>query len=347
MSINKIKKWLPLSKRSHYLNTSAYKVVSNQPVKVLVMSIVSINAAMLTACQSTHTPMHTQASHTLSNNIEDIQLFNIDHNQPSSAQRSKEFLLAAINSHLSHEYTAVSQLRYHASPYVGVDDIESNDDSLFKTFLKVREFQRQKYGYESDDEYDYYDYYEDYAQENAFRSEDDYLADDTIDTYLRYDDEIAGTLPFPNYDMSKETAFTEDYRDTSSDVYTYIWNSDDCLTTYSIGLDDLLENEPEINSKDERIAQLKSDYESCYSTVKEDHKQTIEAATGYPKQYIETQNSCMTNFHQQIDSLLSPERSIQSISYDEYDSIYQTYHVCNSSYQLTFFDCYKACHCAC
>ncbi|WP_230661144.1 hypothetical protein [Psychrobacter sp. I-STPA10] len=346
MSLNKVKKnkvknWLGLSKHqlskphqtanSHisitHVTTNSHTSITKKSPKLLVISIISTNLAMLAGCQSTTGVNSSQTTPIVSanaTNVEDIQLFNIDKNQSSSAQRAKDFLLSAINEHLNSEHTSVTQLRYHASPYVGVDDIETNDDSLFKTFLKVREFQRQKYGDgDADDGYE-----TDTEERTPYRSEEDYLADDSIDTYLRYDDEVAGTLPYEGYDVSKEIILTDDYQDNSDNIYYYTSSYDDCLTSYSIDLDELLEVEPNIDINDKRITKLKTTYDECTSTVNKKYKKTIDAAIGYQTQYIDGQHNCSATFHQQINSLLSPQRSNQSINYDEYDSIYQTYAVC-------------------
>ncbi|WP_227430368.1 hypothetical protein [Psychrobacter sp. I-STPA6b] len=318
----------------HIIKSKKFKYLP----KVLTLSIISVNMALLSGCQSTahlnnasnntsninnSTSAHLPATTgILTQDVKDIQLFNINDTQPSNAQQAKTFFLQSLERHLNTEHTAVTQLRYHASTYVGTDDIESDDDSLFETFLKVREFQREKYGYATDDSLT------SEAEENPFRRKEPYLADEKISKYIRYDDEVAGTVPYEGYDISKETGLSSEYKDRNSKLYDYTYSHDDCVIDYSAQLDDLVTDNPEIDGEDEQVIDLKNEYEACSTSIKEEYQADIDSAIGYQPSYVTGQNQCASIFHQQIDALLSPQRPEKEISYDDYDSIYQTYYVC-------------------
>ncbi|MDO5768858.1 MAG: hypothetical protein Q4P13_05085 [Psychrobacter sp.] len=241
---------------------------------------------------------------------------------PSADGQARLRLLKSINQHLTHNHVSVSQFNHHAAPYIKDGSVDALSDSLLRTLFNTFAKGLDEKGSSEEDGYD-----EEESYEPAFRDEDEYLQDPKA-LYLNYSDELANRLPEVGYSITRQTGMSEDFVETTDRAIEYVDTIDDCLVDYSYELDELISDNPKLTANDAKIKPFKKAYGECLAQSQKSYVDTIKAATGYQRQYINNQLSCVKQYDNRLADLLNSSRTPKQVDYDHYDSIYQSYDVC-------------------
>lgn len=280
-------------------------------------SVLGVALAMLSACQSIPTKKSDVSWHAYQP-IKASEVF-------GQHQNTKEFtaqarLVRAMAEHLSKERIVSSEYYTQEVPSLLQESLDKDADPLWVTIAKVRDYQ-----YEAPEEKNY-----------AFRQMSDYSDEEGL--YLRYYDEVAGTTPTPDYDLTRLDGLAKGY-ELNAPVQRLHKQYRSCVKRASYELDSLVKQNPAITINHASVKQVSEDLSACLLKADTKGKKSLAKLTGYQAQDVEYLRHCVSGYRQDLMSVLSPNRTqkrYEGEAYDLYDTVYGHYAVCNMGYVASF-----------
>lgn len=279
---------------------------------LLRASVVCVTLALLGACQSlptrqTHmpdTPTPMKAS----------QIFGQYQNTKESTAQAR--LVQAMAQHLAKERTVVTDYYTQETPSLPKDSLDTDADPLWITIAKVREYTGEQP--EEDN--------------HAFRRSGDYSDEEGL--YLRYYDEVAGTTPTPDYEMTRLDGLAKGY-ELNAPVQRLRRQYRSCVKQASYQIDSLVKQNPAITTSHASIQKVSDELSACLTKAEQKSQKALAKLEGYQAQDVALVRQCASSYRQDLASALSPARTqkrYEGQAYDMYDSVYGHYAICNVAY---------------
>lgn len=280
---------------------------------LLRTSVVCVSLALLSACQSGALPASSSASQPLVGAKASDVFGQYQTTQEFTAQTR---LVQAMAEHLSKERIVSSEYYNQEVPSLIPDSLDTDADPLWISISKVRDYQSGEREEES----------------HAFRQVSDYSDEEGL--YLRYYDEVAGTTPTPDYDMTRLDGLAQGY-DLNAPVQRLYRQYRSCVKRASYQYDELVKQNPAISTNHASIQKVGDDLSACISKADTKSQTSLTKLTGYQSQDVQYLRQCVSAYRQDLASALSPARTQKRYdgqAYDVYDSVYGHYAVCNMGY---------------
>lgn len=286
--------------------------------KWLLKPLAIMLATALVGCQSLST---TSYSPSAANLPPATQAF-LQYQQTYDAA-AKQTLAQAMVRHLSQPRQSLTTYYYQVQTVDSKDSLNANADPLWLSILKM-------YRYDDSET----------PSDHAFRHTSDYIKIENDDElYLRYYDEMDGTKPSDDYNLTRTEAMAEDIQNMDERVYGLFRRYTGCITTTSSYMDNLIKDNPAITNRDEEVQKALAELSHCISVADGKAAKLSYRMVGYQISDTRTLRHCATNFQKHLNDALSPTRSIRRYedgNYDSYDSAYGNYWMCSSEFSFAY-----------
>lgn len=237
----------------------------------------------------------------------------------SADAKAKAKLMSALSEHMAKDSYALSTVYYKEDVLAHKNTLDEQADSVFLTFIKMKDF-------DNDSEYN----------DTAYRSMSDFLpmnGDDML--YLRYYDEIGGTTPTADYQMTRTEGVANDKQWVSGQLESIQTDYESCVVRASYEIDRLVLDNSAVTSNDAAFKKSLSTLDDCYKKQEENLNDLSVHLTGYQITDSATIRQCATSYRRNLLDALSPNRAQKHYkkednSYDWYDSVYANYGLCSA-----------------
>lgn len=312
------------------VNKKLHNPSSAQPKWVLKSGVVVLGVSILSACQV----MSEQSSSAQNATPQKtINFASIGEVQEKSA---KQQLVLAMEQLLKNERRVTTEYIYQAQSTQASEqkadknqtdkNLNASADSLFTTILKVFGYEESAADSDTDD------------PNQPFRTMAEFtpLDDSTPKLYLRYYDEVDGTLPVAGYNISRLDGMSERMQATDAVVYQLNKGYQACVQSFSYEVDGLVDANPTITTDDKAFKAALTILDNC--TKEQDtiaNRLRSKDISAYHRQDMAMGHICASNYRRSLTDVLSPKRTQKRYdkkdgSYDAYDSVYAQYGICHS-----------------
>ncbi|PNK59650.1 hypothetical protein [Psychrobacter sp. FDAARGOS_221] len=214
---------------------------------------------------------------------------------------------------------------------VAADIKEIYEETVYEKALYEEELDSDDDAYDNSDDEESITYYGDEEKfaGPTYRTEDDYLLDGDA-LYLNYIDEKQGSLPTPNYKVTRVEGLSASSYDDSNLVVSYLDDIYSCAVDFSYDLDIILETEPGTKHDDEGIKALEATFQECLNEVSKDEPEILALSNVYQRQYVKLENACVDRFTKQTSDYLVSDRSNDK-DLKTYYNTWRSYNACDYS----------------
>lgn len=242
------------------------------------------------------------------------------------AKSAKQKLTGAMSALLNSERTAMTEYYYQAEPTEQKGSLNAGSDSLFTTILKMFDYSKSEETPETE-------------LTKPFRTMADFTPLGESDKpllYLRYYDEVEGTTPAKDYNLSRLDGMSERMQATDAVVYQLNKGYQACVQSFSYEMDGLVDANPAITSDDKAVKSALATFDDC--TKEQDiiaNRLRTKEISAYHRQDMAMGHICASNYRRSLVDALSAKRTQKRYdkkdgSYDAYDSVYAQYGICHS-----------------
>lgn len=218
------------------------------------------------------------------------------------AVHAKQTLLNAFKLLPNEDGYWVSRTQYRATPLTEhIASIDRDSDWLWQSALKTYLYRLGGVGQASQ------------ATPSGSQRFDEFYEDKDL-PYVRYYDEVAGTLPDPVLTRSEALAGYTSFVDMESLI-----NARRECANITYDIDDFVKQNPTATLKDEDVKRLMAQFDDCIKDLQTQSAPVIAQAVGYDKQDLLDNQQCVINYQRDLKDALASKRAVASYADDNYD----------------------------
>lgn len=283
----------------------------------LKLGVVLMGVVLMSACQSSPKPAQAHGSVTHPTKASDV----FARYQQGSDATAKDRLVAAIKAHLGKERVSVSEYYYQEHPRFAKDSLNVGADPVWISIMKTEDYEVPSPE----------------SQDGAYRESVDYLDGDGL--YLRYYDEVWGSLPSDDYALSRLDGLSQSSQDVSYAVGGLRSRYRSCVLSASYKLDEQVRQNPAITTDHHDVAATLDELTRCTTKAEQSLQALLDKSNPYQAQDIRHLGQCVSAYQTNIRDALSRGRTLvryEGEDYDKYDSVYGQYALCNLVYETAY-----------